>query len=134
MNKDIIKLIKDALTHMGCPLSVMSKVDPNVPIVFNFNNGVVMNLSVVNDTVWLWSPIHEYSPKLIEQNGAKLLELIMQPYPFFVTGKMQLSNENSQLMLQGLVNDASLEKASYFAATLQVFFDVAFKLRQVIKE
>jgi type III secretion system chaperone len=134
MNKDIIQLIKDALTHMGCPLSVISKVDPDAPIVFTFNNGVVMNLVTVNNTVWLWSPVGEYSDKLITQNGAKFLELIIKPYPFFVTGKMQLSNENGELMLQGLVNEESLEKASYFAATLQVFFDTAFKLRQVIKE
>jgi hypothetical protein len=134
MDKDIIKLIKDALTHMGCPLSVMSKVDPNAPIVFSFNNGVVMNLATANNTVWLWSPISEYSDKLIAQNGAKFLELIMKPYPFFVTGKMQLSNENGNLMLQGLVNEESLEKAAYFAATLQVFFDTALRLQQVIKE
>jgi hypothetical protein len=112
----------------------MSNVDPNEPIVFTFNNGVVMNLSLNNDTVWLWSAIDEYSPKLIEQKGGKLLELILQPLPFFVTGKLQLSNENGQLMLQGLVNEESLAKVAYFAATLQVFFDMAFKLRQVIKE
>ena len=134
MLTDIIQLTKDALLHMGCPLSVMSKIDVNSSIVFTFNNGVVMNLSTVNDAIWLWSPITDYSPKLIAQNGAKFLELIMKPYPFFVTGKMQLSNENGQLMLRGLVNEESLEKAAYFAATLQVFFDMAFKLRQVIKE
>lgn len=134
MNRNIIQLIKDALTHMGCPLSVMSNIDANSPVVFTFNNGVVMNLSTVNNDIWLWSPIADYSPKLIAQNGAKFLELIMKPYPFFVTGKMQLSNENGQLMLKGVVNEESLEKAAYFAATLQVFFDTAFKLRQVIKE
>jgi hypothetical protein len=133
MNKDIIKLVKDALTHMGCPLSVMSKIDPDAPIVFTFNNGVVMNLSMANDATWLWSPIAEYHPQLIAQNGGKFLELIMKPYPFFVTEKMLLSNENGQLMLRGLVNEESLEKAAYFAATLQVFFDTAFKLGQVIK-
>jgi len=134
MNRDIIQLIKDALNHMGCPLSVMSKIDANAPIVFSFNNGVVMNLSTTNDAIWLWSPIADYSEKLIAQNGAKFLELIMRPYPFFVTGKMQLSTEGGKLMLQGLVNEESLEKAAYFAAALQVFFDTAFKLQQVIKE
>lgn len=134
MNKDIIQLIKDALNHMGCPLSVMSKIDANAPIVFSFNNGIVMNLSTTNDAIWLWSPIADYSEKLITQNGAKFLELIMRPYPFFVTGKVQLSNESGKLMLQGLVNEESLEKAAYFAAGLQVFFDTAFKLQQVIKE
>lgn len=134
MNKDIIQLIKDALNHMGCPLSVMSKIDANAPIVFSFNNGIVMNLSTTNDAIWLWSPIADYSEKLITQNGAKFLELIMRPYPFFVTGKVQLSNESGKLMLQGLVNEDSLEKAAYFAAALQVFFDTAFKLQQVIKE
>lgn len=134
MNKDIIQLIKDALTHMGCPLSVMSNVDANSPIVFNFNNGVVMHLSMINDDVWLWSPVDDYSDKLIAQKGAKFLELIMRSYPFFISGKMQLSNEDGQLMLQALVAEESLEKPAYFAATLQVFFDTAFKLQQVIKE
>lgn len=119
---------------MGCPLSVMSNIDPDAPIVFNFNNGVVMNLITANNAVWLWAPIGEYSEKLIAQNGAKFLELLIKSYPFFVTGKMQLSNENGDLILQGLVNEESLEKAAYFAATLQVFFDTAFKLRQVITD
>lgn len=134
MTVDLIQLTKNALTHMGCPLSVMSKIDASSSIVFTFNNGVVMNLSTVNDEIWLWSPIHDYNEKLLAQNGAKFLELIMKPYPFFVTEKMQLSNENGQFLLKGLVSDESLEKTAYFAAALQVFFDTAFKLRQIIKE
>ncbi|MCD6025827.1 MAG: spaK 2 [Solimicrobium sp.] len=134
MKRDIIGLIKAALNHMGCPLSVMSNIDANSPIVFSFNNGVVMNLSTAEEAIWLWSPIDDFSDKLLEQNGAKFLELIMRPYPFFVTGKMHLSNENDKLVLQGLVSEESLEKADYFAAALQVFFDSAYKLQLIIKE
>ncbi len=134
MDKDIIKLIKEALTHMGCPLSVMSKIDADSPIVFSFNSGAVMNLSVLDGAIWLHSPIDDYSERLIEQHGAQFLELILQPFPFFVTGKMLLSNENGKLTLQGVVNEATLEKAAYFAAALQVFFDATMRLQEIIKE
>lgn len=134
MNKDIIQLIKDALTHMGCPLSVMSKIDANSPIVFSFKDDVVMNLSIMGDAVWLWSPIDDYSEKLIAQKGGQFLEVLMRSYPFFVTAKMHLSNENGKLLLQGLVSEEAQEKAEYFAPALQVFYDTTLRLMRIIKE
>lgn len=134
MNKDLIKLIKDALVHMGCPLSVLGKIDPNSPIEFTFNNGIVMHLTMANEAMWLYSPVEDYNEKLIEQNGARFLVQIMRPYPFFVTGKLSLSNENGKLVLQGMVNEETLKSVPFFATALQVFFDAALKLRQIIKE
>ena len=131
MNKDLVKLVKEALAHIGCGPHVMSKLDANSPIVFNFNNGVEMYLAVENEAVWLSSPLVEYSDKVIEQSGAQFLRLTMQPLPFFVTDRVFLSQQDNFLLLCGLVNEAALSEVEQFATALQLFFDMASKLKQV---
>lgn len=134
MNKNLAEIVKEALAHIGCGPHVMRDIDAHLPIVFHFNNGLQIYLTIENEIVWLGAHLAEYTDKLIEDKGGALLRLLMPSIPFFVTGHLFLSHEDNYLLLCGQVSEVAINDATQFATSLQLFFDVATQSKKVIGE
>ena len=134
MQKDVVKLIRETLQYMGCDPGVVGNISGRSPVVFNFNNELTLHLSMEAGNKLLWTEIGEYSEHLMDQCGAKILRLLLESFPCFVTRKLFLTHTHGRLYLQADIDEAALESAQTFATALQLFFERAVMARQIVRE
>ena len=134
MDKDIGQLSHETLTYMGCSPGVVGKINGRSPVVFSFNNDITLNLSMEDDACLLWTEVGEYSERLIDHYGAKILRQLLISFPCYENGKMFLSKVQEKLYLQAFVNEAAFESAQTFSVALQLFFEQAILLHHIVKE
>lgn len=120
---DIAQLVRSALESHGCDPSLISDIDNHSTIVLDLFDLPSIYISVVDEDVWLWAPMSDYSDSILDQCASGLLSALMAGCPFMRTGQLQLANQDGSLVLQGLVHQDNLMDSTKFAESLNEFFN-----------
>ncbi len=123
MYVDIATLVRDALLGSGCDPKLLSNFDSHSTIALDFNDMPSINISKLDDDVWLWSRIAEQNDHVLEQNAQALLKELMQGVDFTLGGKLMLSESEGYLELKGLLSPSYMDCGQNFAVALSGFFE-----------
>jgi len=122
MNIDIVSLVRVALIESGCDESLLEDFDAHSTISLDFENSPSLLISMVDDSVWIWSKICEAHDTLLHHSASAILEKIMSGCQFSITGQLQLTQNDGYLELRGMVHPGYLESSQRFADALDEFF------------
>nr|WP_282561939.1 SPI-1 type III secretion system chaperone SpaK [Providencia sp. PROV188] len=120
---DIAQLVRSALESHGCDPSLISDIDNHSTIVLDLFDLPSIYISVVDEDVWLWASLCDYSDSVLDQRASGLLRALMAGCSFMRTGQLQLTNQDNALVLQGLVHQDNLLDSAKFAESLNEFFN-----------
>ncbi|MEN3029784.1 SPI-1 type III secretion system chaperone SpaK [Chromobacterium amazonense] len=120
---DIAQLVRAALEESGCDPSLVGELDSHSTIALDLHELPSIYISILDDEVWLWSLIGDYSDAVINQRGGELLAALMQGCGFARGGQLQLAVQDGSLALKALVHPDYLSSGNRFSEALNGFFD-----------
>ena len=100
-------MVRGALVQLGVPGHLLDDFDSHSTISIDTKDGAVINISVSDDRLFVWSPIKISEQKLID-NSAVVIPVITSPMRDLETGHLTLGGCDDGFELKGLVNVAAL--------------------------
>ncbi|GLU35623.1 hypothetical protein Busp01_54650 [Trinickia caryophylli] len=99
--------VRGALMQLGVPDRILDDFDSHSTISIETEGGAVINISVSDDRLFIWSPIKISEERLID-GSAVVLPIITTPMRDIETGHLTLGRCNDGFELKGLVNVEAL--------------------------
>lgn len=132
MEIDIAKLVRESLRAGGCDESLLNNFDSHSTIALEFDGSPGILVSVVDNLVVIWSQICDFSFHVIMQVADKLLELLLEPAGYSITGQLQIANEENATVLKCVVDERYLNE-SMFGEVLENFYLSLLKFCVVLR-
>ncbi|MFO2465236.1 Invasion protein B family [Pseudomonas sp. 15FMM2] len=132
--RNLDELVKAALLHSGCNEQQIGSFDSHSTIEMEMLNSPNINISKVDDDVWLWSSVAESGPALFRHSSYGLLQFLFKECAFARSGQMQLADVDGRLELRLMVGPQALSAAENFSAALNEFVSRIEELRNLIHQ
>ena len=132
MHIDIAELVRESLRASGCQESYLNEFDGHSTIALEFDNCPNILISLNDEKVVIWSQLAEHSPNTIFQNAGSILELVMTPVEFSVTGQYQIKEMDGYTVLHCTCRDDCLSP-EIFSDVLEKFYLNLFRYSEVIR-
>lgn len=132
--RNLDELVKAALLHSGCSTQQIGSFDSHSTIEMEMANSPNINISKVDEDVWLWSSVAETSPALYRHASYALLQFVFKGCEYARTGQVQLSDVEGKLELRLLVGAKALSSAEGFSAALNEFLGSVEELCGLVRK
>ena len=122
---DLAKTLVEALKLIGCDPSKINTVDNHSPIELTFTASPSIIVETLKNQA---CSIHavvatDEAARLHRANSERLLQLLIEPAEWAVTGHVQLRERDRRLMLHAQVTDEAAAEPEPFAQALTDFYD-----------
>ncbi|BET13381.1 SPI-1 type III secretion system chaperone SpaK [Pandoraea sputorum] len=122
---DLAQTLVEALKLIGCDPSKIDAVDNHSPIELTFNASPSIIVETLDNQV---CSIHavvatDEAARLHRANSERLLQFLIEPADWAVTGHVQLRERDNRLILHAQVKDDAAAEAEPFAQALTDFYD-----------
>ncbi len=121
MDIDIATLVRESLRAGGCDASLLNNFDGHSTILLDFDDLPGILVSVVDKQVVLWSQLCDFNSHVLAQVADKVLELLLEPCKYSVTGQLQIAREENTTVLKCVVEEGCLNEAM-FGDALENFY------------
>lgn len=120
-HRNLAELVKAALVLSGCSVGQVGDFDSHSTIELEMTGLPAINISTVDDDVWLWSSVAQASPGLYRQCSQSLLQFLFTGCAHARTGQLQLFDVQGRLEVRLMLGDGALSGAEQFALALDEF-------------
>lgn len=122
---DLAQTLVDALKLIGCDPGKIHTVDNHSPIELTFNaSPSIIVETLENQTCGIHSVVAtDEAARLHRANSERLLQLLIEPAEWAITGHVQLRAQDNRLVLHALVNEDASAEPEPFAQALTDFYD-----------
>ncbi|MFK7606627.1 MULTISPECIES: Invasion protein B family [unclassified Pseudomonas] len=131
---DIAGLLSDALRLSGCTDEQIGSFDGHSTIELELVEMPAIKIGLVDDSVWFWSTLTEFSDMLMTHRSAELLRFLMQGFAFSRTEQLQLTNTEDMLEVRVLLADSALESAESLAQAVEDYLGALSALCEIINQ
>ncbi|MBP2168828.1 hypothetical protein J2125_002020 [Erwinia toletana] len=132
MDIDIATLVRESLRAGGCDASLLNNFDGHSTILLDFDGLSGILISVVDKQVVLWSQLCDYNRHVLSQVADRVLELLMEPVKYSVTGQLQIAREENVTVLKCVLEQDCLNEAM-FGDALETFYLSLQKYCEVLR-
>jgi hypothetical protein len=131
---DLPVLVNDALLSLGCDPKLIAELDGHSTITLDFEQLPSLLIAPVDEQIWLWSRVAEYSEPVIAHKSADILSQLMQSDDSILGGHPNLCEGEGYLEMRAMVAPAYLENGQRFGEALSLFFDRLSNMTQLIRQ
>ncbi|AKM31256.1 hypothetical protein AB870_15680 [Pandoraea faecigallinarum] len=122
---DLAQTLVEALKLIGCDPGKIDAVDNHSPIELTFNASPSIIVETLDNQV---CSIHavvatDEAARLHRANSERLLQFLIEPAEWAVTGHVQLREHDNRLILHAQVKEDSAAEPEPFAQALTDFYD-----------
>ncbi|MGB0894084.1 MAG: hypothetical protein ACPGUD_06720 [Parashewanella sp.] len=121
---DLKKLIEQSFVLLGVPKQKLGRFDAFSTIQVQLKNNVLINVSLENDRLWIWSPIFLNERQLIEK-ASVLIPIITTAMAQVETAQFNLGMAEQHYELKALISPIDLTEKHL--ANLINFIFIAIK-------
>lgn len=121
-NTSLADLLREALLRLKCPAEKLYGFDQFPTITITLENLPAINISVLDERLWVWSALTGMSQNQIIMRGGEVLLLLSDAMDGVETGQLILGLSEQGAELKALVNPSCLGVAEGFAAVLDGFY------------
>ncbi|KAA0944740.1 MULTISPECIES: SPI-1 type III secretion system chaperone SpaK [unclassified Pseudomonas] len=107
IHHELSLLVRDALTELGVPDRLLHDFDSHSTIAIDMNEERSINISLVDDRLFIWSFI-PISEELLIDNSKSIIPVITTAMEHIETGHLTLGKCNDGFELKALVNPLAL--------------------------
>lgn len=107
IHHELSSLVRDALTELGVSDQLLHGFDSHSTIAIDLNEGLSINISLVDDRLFIWSfiPIGE---ELLIDNARHIMPVLTTVMEYVETGHLTLGKCNDGFELKALINPSAL--------------------------
>jgi hypothetical protein len=134
MSIDLPELVNAALLSLGCDPKLISELDGHSTITLDFDQLPSLLIARMDEQVWLWSRVAEYSEPVIAHKAADILSQLMLSDDSILGGHPNLCEGEGYLEMRAMVAPAYLEDGERFGEALSLFFDRLTRMTQLIQQ
>lgn len=132
MDIDIASLVRESLRSGGCDASLLNNFDGHSTILLDFDDMPGILVSVVDKQVVLWSQLCDHNVHVLSQVADRILELLLEPAKYSVTGQLQIAKEDNTTVLKCVLEESCLNEAM-FGDALETFYLSLRKYCEVLR-
>ncbi|WCH23628.1 hypothetical protein [Aeromonas salmonicida] len=119
IHQDLSSLVRDALSGIGVSHNLLNDFDSHSTISIDLDEGLAINISLIDDRLFFWSLISLSEEKLF-YNSRAILSILTSPVEFFETGHITLGQCDGGFELKALISLDAL-KENKLAQTITCF-------------
>ncbi|KMN82993.1 hypothetical protein VK98_05720 [Chromobacterium sp. LK11] len=107
IHHELSSLVRDALTELSVSDQLLYGFDSHSTIAIDLNEGLSINISLVDDRLFIWSfiPIGE---ELLIDNARHIMPVLTTVMEYVETGHLTLGKCNDGFELKALINPSAL--------------------------
>jgi type III secretion system chaperone len=109
IHQDLRSLVRDALSGLGVSDNLLNDFDSHSTIAIELDGGFSINISLVDDRLFVWSFI-PLSEEQILSNSRSILSTLISPVECIETGHLTLGQCDGGFELKALINIDSLNR------------------------
>lgn len=132
MNFNIGDLIRDTLREQGCDETLINDFDGHSTISLDFSTIPSILISEVDDSIFMWTRLAEHRPNILQQCSASILEMLMEPTAYSITGNFHLCEDDGFTVLKMVVKP-SLMNTTDLSDTLEEFYRKTESFMEVLR-
>ncbi|TKK37729.1 Invasion protein B family [Pseudomonas fluorescens] len=133
-NIDIASLLREALAYSGCTDQQIGSFDGHSTIELEMNSLPSINIRVMEEGLWFWSPLIEASDMLLAHRSEDLLRFLMEGFTFSRTEQLQLVNTDGTLEVRVLMADSTHVSAESLADAIEAYLEALTTLCDIVNK
>ncbi|MBF7141005.1 MULTISPECIES: Invasion protein B family [Pseudomonas] len=130
---DIAQLVRDALLAAGCTPGQIGSFDGHSTIELEFSNLPAVNVSMIEQDVWLWAHVAELTPAIRASAAEPLLNFLMKGFGAARTQQLQLTDVEGVLELRVCLSDNALASPQGMMDALEGFIGAMEELKELLR-
>ncbi|VVO48339.1 Invasion protein B family [Pseudomonas fluorescens] len=130
---DVAVLLRSALELSGCTDEQIGSFDSHSTIELDMVGLPSINIGLIDDGLWFWSPVVESGSMLFGHHSENLLRFLLQGFRFARTEQLQLADVNNMLEVRVLLNRQATESPEALADALDAYLESLTLLCEVIR-
>lgn len=134
MNIDLPSLVNQALLALGCDPALIADLDGHSTITLDFDQMPSLLIARMDDQVWLWSRVAEYSEPVLAHKASDILLELMRSDDSLLGGHPSLCEGDGYLELRAILAPAALESGERFGEALSLFFERLSNMTKLIAQ
>lgn len=107
VHNEFSSLVRDALTELGTPDQLLHDFDSSSTIAIDINEGQSINISLIEDRLFIWSFI-PISEDLLINNARHIIPVITAEMEYIETGHLTLGKCRDGFELKALIRPSAL--------------------------
>jgi len=132
MTLDLPKLVNEALQSLGCDPALIAELDGHSTITLDFDQLPSLLIAQMDEQIWLWSRIAEYSEAVVAHKASEILPELMRSDDSILGGHPSLCEGEGYLELRAILAPNYLESGERFGEALSFFFERLSAMTQLI--
>jgi|GEM_PF-3091440 len=110
IHNDLSSLVRDALVELNVPAGILNNFDSHSTITIDIVDKPSINISLVDDRVFIWTFI-SISEELLIHNARRIIPVITTAMEHVETGSLVLGKGNDGFELKALINPIALAES-----------------------
>jgi hypothetical protein len=133
-HRDIAQMLREALVHSGCSDQQIGNFDGHSTIELELEGLPSIKVGVIEDDVWLWSTLVEWSHSMMAHCSESLLSFLMQGCPFSRTEQMQLVGADNMLEVRVMLSEQALSSPEALAGAIDAYLKSIETLCDLVRQ
>ncbi|PXX53982.1 Invasion protein B family protein [Pseudomonas sp. LAMO17WK12:I10] len=130
---DIAGLLRNALELSGCTNEQIGSFDGHSTIELDMVGLPRVNVAMIDDELWFWSPLVESTAMLFTHRSEGLLRFLMQGFRFARNEQLQLIDVGDMLEVRVLLSPQVTQSPQALADALDAYLESLTQLCEVVR-
>ena len=132
MSYEISELVRETLRNEGCSEHLINDFDGHSTISLDFSTIPSILITQLDEATFLWCRLDEHRMHVIEQCSARLINLLMEPTAYSITGQFQLGEDQGYTVLKLVIKPSAMNPID-FSDVLEEFYQTVEKFIEVLR-